>query len=301
MDDPYKILGLERAATEAEIRAAYRKLAKIHHPDLNPGRPEAEAKFKEISAAHMLLSDAEQRGRYDRGEIDASGAEKPQPRRFYRDFGDDPAQDKYRPEGNFGADDFESIFAQAFGGRGGAGFGARERAPRGDIQAQLTVDFLDAANGAVRRLTLPDGQIVDVTIPAGLGDGQILRLKGKGRLGAGGTAAGDLLIEIAVAPHPFLVRDGDDVTIEVPITLREAVLGAKISVPTIKGPVSLVIPPNTQDGSKLRLKGRGIAGGHQYTVVKIVLPREPEPELAAFLETWQPRHPFDPRHKMEGL
>jgi DnaJ-class molecular chaperone len=308
MDDPYKILGVERGATEADIRTAYRKLAKQYHPDLNPGKPEAEEKFKAVASAHALLSDPEQRARYDRGEIDASGQEKPQERKFYRDFGDDESQDKYRAQGHFDADGFEDIFAQAFGRRDRAGFGAGDFgardfgggfAPRGDIQASLTVEFLDAANGAVRRLTLPGGQNVDVTIPAGLQNGQVLRLKGKGVAAQKGIPAGDLLIEVTIAAHPFFVRSGDDILIDLPVTLQEAVLGAKISVPTVKGPVSLSIPANSVDGARLRLKGRGIGGGHQYVTLRIVLPTQPEPELAAFLEGWKPRHPFDPRAKME--
>lgn len=294
MEDPYKVLGVERNATEATIRAAYRRLAKRHHPDLNPGKPESEERFKAINAAYALLSDPEKRARFDRGEIDASGAERPPERPFYRDFGDSAGRAKYRSETAFGADDLESVFGELF----------RERMDRGvDLRGAvahytLTVGFLEAANGAVRRLALPDGRTLDVTIPAGLKDGQVLRLKGQGMPGVGKGPPGDALIEVTVAPHPLFRREGNDVVVELPVTLKEAVLGAKVEVPTIMGPVSVTIPPNSSSGTRLRLKGRGIAGGHQRVVLKIVLPPSAEPELAAFLKSWTPQHPFDPRKGM---
>jgi DnaJ-class molecular chaperone len=294
MDDPYELLGVARTATEAEIRASYRKLAKLHHPDLNPGKKEAEERFKAISAAYALLSDPEKRARFDRGEIDASGMEKPAARQFYRDFGDDTGRAKYRPEQAFDAEDLDRIFAEAFGRRAGGKFSARGA----DAHYALSVDFLAAAMGAVRRLTLPDGRTLDVTIPAGLQDGQVLRLTGQGMPGLGEGPPGDALIEVSVLPHPLFRRQGRDVVVELPVSLQEAVLGAKIEVPTIGGPVSLTIPPRSTSGTRLRLKGRGIAGGHQYVELTVMLPPEAEPELAAFLESWKPRHPFDPRKAM---
>ena len=293
MEDPYKVLGVERTATEEAIRAAYRKLAKRYHPDLNPGKKEAEERFKAISGAYDLLSDKEKRARFDRGEIDASGAERPQARRFYRDFGDEGGREKYRSQ-SFSPEDLESIFGAAFRERFGHGFAARGA----DVHYSLVVDFLEAANGTVRRLALPDGRTLDVTIPAGLKDGQVLRLKGQGMPGGGEAAPGDALIEVSVAPHALFLREGDDVLMELPVTLKEAVLGAKVSVPTIKGPVTLTIPPNSSSGTRLRLKGRGILGAHQYVTLKLVLPHEPEPALAEFLKGWQPRHAFDPRKGM---
>jgi DnaJ-class molecular chaperone len=283
MDNPYTILGVKPNATADEIKAAYRSLAKRHHPDLNPGKPEAADRFKAIASAYDFLADPERRGRFDRGEIDASGAEKPPERPFYRDFAEAPGRRKYTAD----APDFESIFADAFRPRRG-----------GDAAYSLRIDFLEAANGAARRLTLPDGRVLDVTIPAGLRDGQILRLRGQGLSGPGGAAAGDALITVEVAPHPLFRRDGDDIVMTVPITLREAVLGAKIDVPTLKGPVALKIPANSVAGARLRLKGRGIAGGHQYVELAIALSPEPEPELAAFLANWVPLHPIDPRKGM---
>ncbi len=294
MDDPYKTLGVERNATEEAIRAAYRKLAKRHHPDINPGKPEAEERFKAINAAYSLLSDAEKRGRFDRGEIDASGAEKPQARHFYRDFGDHPGGGKYRSEANFGDEELESLFGEAF-----REFARRSaNAQGGDAHYTLMVDFLDAANGAVRRLTLPDGRTLDVTIPPGLTDGQVLRLKGQGRPGIGEGPPGDALIEVSVAPHQLFRRQGNDVIMTLPVTLKEAVLGAKVAVPTIKGQVNLAIPPNSGTGTRLRLKGRGIKGGDQYVELEVIVPHTDEPELAEFLKGWTPRHPFDPRKGM---
>ncbi len=295
--DPYEILGVERTATAEAIQSAYRKLAKKHHPDVNPGKPDAETKFKEIASAYALLSDAEKRARFDRGEIDASGAERPPERSFYRGFGDDAGRTKYRGDGGIDIDDLdlESIFGAAFREQ------ARQhnRPTKGyDMRYALSVDFLDAAKGAVRRLTLPDGNSLDVTIPVGLKDGQMLRLKGKGEPGINGGPPGDALIEVNVAPHAFFRREGNDVVVEVPVTLKEAVLGAKIEVPTISGPVSVTVPPNSVSGRRLRLRGRGIAGGNQEIEIKVVLPSEPEPELATFLETWVPNHPFNPRDKM---
>ena len=294
MKDPYEILGVKRDATPDEIRAAYRRLAKRHHPDLNPGKREAEEQFKAVNTAHDLLSDPKKRARFDRGEIDASGTERPPEQPFYRDFGDDTGRTKYRAEATFDPDELDEFFSRAFRARAGEGFKARGS----DAYYGLTVSFLDAANGAVHRLTLPVGRTLDVDIPAGVSDGQVLRLKGQGVPGIGGAPPGDALVEITVAPHPLFRRVGNDVVLELPVTLKEAVLGARIDVPTIKGPVSLKIPPNSSSGTRLRLIGRGIAGGHQYVEIKIILPHEREPELEEVLKSWTPRHSFDPRAKM---
>ncbi len=299
MEDPYVTLGVERNAAPEAIRAAYRKLAKKHHPDLNPGKPEAADRFKAINAAHDLLSDPEKRARFDRGEIDASGAEKPPERPFYRDFGDATGQGKYRTDAPFDAEDLESILSQAFGrrARGGRGFSARGD----DAQYSLTVSFLDAANGTVRRITLPDGKTLDVTIPAGLQDGHVLRLKGQGHPGFGDGPPGDALVEITVAPHPRFRREGDDIILDLPVTLKEAVLGTTLEVPTVKGPVRLTIPRGSGTGTRLRLRGRGISGGHQFVQLSVVVPPGNEPALEAFLKTWSPEHDADPRAGMEGL
>jgi DnaJ-class molecular chaperone len=297
MKDPYQILGVQRSDDAAAIRAAYRKLAKTHHPDLNPGKPEAAERFKEISAAYELLSDAEKRARFDRGEIDAAGNEVPPQRPFYRDFSEGPSGHR-RYQGNIDPEDLESIFAQAFGG-GGAGRGQRFTARGADAHYTLTVSFLDAANGTTRRITMPEGKTLDVRIPAGVQDGQIIRLKGQGMPGLGGGPSGDALVEIAVAPHPLFQREGDDVIVELPVTIKEAVVGATLEVPTIKGKVRLTIPPGSGTGTRLRLRGRGIRQGHQFVELHIVHPPGEEPELAEFLKGWKPRTPFDPRAGLE--
>lgn len=291
MEDPYKILGLERNATDAQIRSAYRKLAKKHHPDLNPGDPKAEKLFKSISAAHDLLADPEQKGRFDRGEIDMNGNQQA-PRygggqTFHRDFNNTGPEASFRSGAGFSPDDLDSLFGNAFSGRGGRGFAAQGQS----VRYTLSVDFLDAANGAVKRLTLPDGKTLNVTIPPGFEDGHTLRLKGKGQPGFNGGPPGDALIEVTVLPHSIFTRSGNDVVVQMPLTLKEAVLGTKVEVPTLKGTVSLTIPPHSSNGQRLRLKGRGIAGGHQYVELKVVLPSADEPELTAFLESWTPRHP----------
>jgi DnaJ-class molecular chaperone len=285
MKDPYEILGVQKTDSDAAIRSAYRKLAKRHHPDVNPGKPEALERFKEISAAYDLLGDKEKRARYDRGEIDAAGNEVPPRGPYYRDFGDAAGREKYRADAGFDAEDLESILAQAFGGRAGTGGGRRFSMRGQDAHYQLTLDFLDAVNGATRRVTLPDGRTLDVRVPAGVQDGQVIRLKGQGMPGIGDGAPGDALVEIIVV---------------LPVTLQEAVLGTTLEVPTIRGPVRLTIPPNSGRGTRLRLRGRGIEGkGHQFVELHPVLPPAEEPELAEFLKTWKPRHPIDPRAAME--
>jgi len=292
MRDPYEVLGVQKTDSEAAIRAAYRKLAKRHHPDVNPGKPEAAERFKEIGAAYGLLSDPDKRARYDRGEIDASGQEVPQ-RPFYRDFGDAAGREKYRAQAGFGAEDLESAFAHAFGGQRFSARGA-------DAHYQLTISFLDAANGTRRRVTLPDGRTLDVRVPHGMRDGQIIRLKGQGMAGLGGGPPGDALVEVTVAPHKLFRREGDDIVIELPVTLQEAVLGAALEVPTIRGAVRLSIPANSGSGTRLRLRGRGIGHGHQYVELHVVVPPGEEPELAEFLKTWKPRHAVDPRAGLES-
>ncbi|MBD0270619.1 MAG: J domain-containing protein [Acetobacteraceae bacterium] len=305
MDDPYEILGVARTASADEIRKVYRALAKRWHPDTNPDKPEAETRFKAVSAAYALLSDPEQRARFDRGEIDASGAERPPPPPpggGWRDWADAPGGARYRSSAEgFGARfdeaDLEDFLSRAFGGAAGRG----PRGPRrgADIRASLQVSFLDAARGASREVTLPDGRAVRLTIPKGAETGTVLRLAGQGMPGTGeGAPPGDLLAEIEVQPHRFFRREGDDIVLDLPVTLKEAVLGAKVEVPTVDGPVTLAIPPRSGEGTRLRLRGRGVNGGHQYVVLKPVLPTEPETELEEFLRRWTPRDARDPRAGM---
>jgi DnaJ-class molecular chaperone len=299
---PYEVLGVKPDASADEIRKVYRKLAKQFHPDLNPGKPEAEARFKSISAAYDLLSDPDKRARYDRGEIDESGAERPQ-REYYRGYAEGAQGRRYQPEGEMDLSDLEDLFA-AFGSagrrRGQRAEGFRARG--GDRHFVLTVDFVIAATGGKQRISLASDEWLDVTIPPGIEEGQVLRLRGKGGPGFGGGAAGDALIEVHIAPHPLFRRDGDNVLLELPISLGEAVLGARISVPTVTGSVTMTIPKGSDTGTQLRLRGKGIQKktnpGDEIVTLKVVIGGSGDPELAEFLDRWAPRHPFDPRQGM---
>jgi DnaJ-class molecular chaperone len=298
---PYEVLGVKPDASADEIRKIYRKLAKQFHPDLNPGKPEAEARFKEVSAAYDLLSDPEKRARYDRGEIDESGAERP--RYQYRSYAEGAEGRKYQPEGEMDLNDLEDLFAAFSSGRGGGRRGgATFRARGGDSHFTLTVDFVEAATGGKKRLSLAPEEWLDVTIPPGINDGQVLRLKGKGGPGLGGGPAGDALIEVHVAPHPLFRRDGDDVQIELPVSLTEAVLGARVTVPTVTGPVTMTVPKGSDTGTQLRLRGKGMQRrrnpGDQYVTLKVVIGRAADPALAEFLEKWATQNPFDARQGM---
>lgn len=300
--DPYKILGVDRNASEEDIRKAYRALAKKYHPDLNVEDKTAAERFKEIASAYDILGDAEKRKRYDKGEIDAEGHERPE-RQFYRQYAEGAEGAKYRgPAGGaFGEADLGDLFADLFGRRGKSEEGfTRMRMAGADRRYTLTVPFLEAARGGKRRITLPSGETLDITIPAGIGDGETLRLKGKGGAGMGGGPAGDAYVTIDVEPHQVFERKGRDIYADVPVTLDEAVLGARIEVETIGGLVAVTVPPASNSGTVLRLKGRGIAPakgtpGDHFARLKVVLPKEPDAELRAFLETWRKTHPYTPR------
>ncbi len=296
--DPYEILGVKRDASKNDIQAAYRRRAKKLHPDLNPGNKQAEQDFKDLSAAYEVLRDEDKRNRFDRGEIDAAGAERPE-RRYYRDFADAGAGAYENGAGfaDFGGGD--DIFAEFFSRRGRRN--VRMRGP--DVHYSMEIDFLDAVNGGTRQVTLSDGQTLDIQIPPGARDGQTLRLRGKGGAGEGGAEAGDALIELRVRPHPFYRRDGDDIRLDLPISLREAVLGGKVRVPTPAGPVAASVPENSSSGRTLRLKGKGVARrngtrGDAYATLKIVLPDRPDPELKAFVAGWSAGRDADPRRAM---
>jgi DnaJ-class molecular chaperone len=295
-DDPYTVLGVPRTATEDEVRKAYRKLAKELHPDLNPeNRTSAEERFKKVTGAYEIVGDAEKRKQFDRGEIDANG----EPRRgFQRTY----AGGGGRTAGGRPDDDvsFSDIFSDLFGpmrGRGEAGspFGVRGR----DARYSLEIDFLEAATGAKKRVTLPDGGTLDINVPQGVRDGQTLRLRGKGSAGMRGAEPGDALVEIRVRPHPHFKRVDDDILLDVPITIDEAVLGAKIEVPTITGRVQLALPKGTSSGRTFRLKGKGVhntAGraGDQLVTVRIVLPEQIDDGLSYFLSEWRQKNSYSP-------
>ncbi len=298
---PYEVLGVGKNATQKDIQSAYRKLAKKLHPDLNPGDKDAEERFKAVSAAYALLGDEEKRGKYDRGEIDETGAETP-PRQYYRDYASAGATGG-RYEGNQSFSDFgnvDDIFSGFFSQRG------RQQGGKGrDAYFSMELDFLEAANGTKKQISLPDGPPIDLTIPPGTRDGQTLRLRGKGEPGHGGAPAGDARIEIRVRPHSFYRQDGDDVRYEIPISLTEAVLGGKIRVPTLDGAVNVTIPPHSNTGKTLRLKGKGLhkpGGGHgdAYVTLQVVLPQTPDHELTAFAERWEAGKAQAPRRHMGG-
>jgi len=302
MKDPYETLGVTRSATDKEIKDAFKKLARKFHPDLHPGDKEAEAKFKDISAANDLLRDKEKRRRFDAGEIDASGAERPQ-ERFYRDFADEPVYDSHAAQDGFDSnEELEEFLAKAFAGRGQQ---RTFRARGQDVSYELPVAFLDAANGATHTITLPEGKTLQVTVPEGAEDRQMLRLKEQGMPGYGGAPPGDAYVELHIQPHPFFRRKDDNIHVEVPVTLREAMLGDRIQVPTIGQPVTVTVPKGSNSGITLRLRERGIRNrktgqrGHQLITLKVVLPTAEEPELLEFLEAWQPKNEQNPRREME--
>jgi DnaJ-class molecular chaperone len=309
MRDPYEVLGVSKSASEAEIKKAFRSLAKKHHPDTHAGDATAQKKFQEISGAYEIVGDKEKRAKFDSGEIDASG----NPRGFdphaqggnpfgggggQRDYNFSWGQNGDTAQG-FSAEDLFSDLLGGLGGRGG-----RQQPRQGqDFTVSTTVSFEEAARGGSRRVMLPNGEQIDVKIPPGLKDGQQIRLKGRGGAGRRGGPAGDVLMQVSVAPHPYYTRDGRDLRMELPVTLREAVLGGKVPVPTLTGPVSLSIPANSNTGQTLRLKGKGIpahgpeAVGDLYVKLVVTLPEKADDALREFAESW--KMSYDPRSKLK--
>lgn len=296
MKNPYEVLGVAPTATADEIKNAYRKLAKKLHPDLNPGDKTSEEKFKDVNTAYDLLKDAEKRKRFDNGEIDAAGAEQRQ-RHYYRDYAAADEGHPYTSDAGYadfmgGDDAFAELLRRAQAAR------ANQRGE--DLHYRLPIDFVESITGANKRLTLPEGGTLDVKIPPGLTDGQVLRLKGKGAPGAGKGGPGDALIEVEVLPDARFVRKGDDILLELPVSLAEAVLGGPVRVPTPGGEVTMSVPKGSNTGTTLRLKGKGAprrGGGHgdELVKLKVVLPKPPDPELEAFVENWSKARAFNPR------
>jgi DnaJ-class molecular chaperone len=322
MRDPYDVLGVSKSASAADIKSAFRKLAKKLHPDANKHDPKAASRFAELNAAYEIVGDAEKRKAYDRGEIDAEG--KPRFQGFEGfgaghpgGFGNESAFETFtfgpggfqrsggRTRGGFGGfeDILKDVFSGARGGRGGAQFEEEEfPAPHGgDVTAAVTITLAEAAKGAKRRVQLPTGKEVEVKIPPGLATGQQIRLKGQGVAGARGRP-GDVLITVTVAPHPLFERAGTDLRLELPVTLYEAVLGGKVRVPTLDGTVELAIPPGTNAGRTFRLRGKGFPAkegtGDLLATVRIVLPEGGDAELEELMRKWRDGKPYDPRKRM---
>lgn len=332
MRDPYEVLGVPKNASSAAIKTAFRRLAKKLHPDANRQDKKAASKFAEINAAYEILGEDSKRKAFDRGEIDAEG--KPRFQGFegfnhgagprQGGFGQGSGQDggfesfTYGPEGfqrgpgaGRGAGGFrggiDDIIKEMFGGTGGAGAGRRARSPQEDfagpvpardVTGAVTITLNEAAKGTTRRVHLPSGKEIEAKIPAGLADGQTIRLKGQGLPSPDGSV-GDALITVSVAPHPLFVRDGANLRLELPITLYEAVLGAKVRVATLDGAVELAIPRGTNSGQTFRLKGKGLPGkggaGDLYATVRIMLPERNDPDLEELMRKWRDQNPYDPR------
>jgi DnaJ-class molecular chaperone len=326
MRDPYDVLGVSKNASAAEIKSAFRRQAKKLHPDANKHDPKAAARFAELNAAYEILGEADKRKAFDRGEIDAEGKPRFQGfegfgagRRPGAGFGQegvfetftwgrDGVQRAGGRAGGGGFRGFEDILKEAFGGRGGrpgGGFQFEEELGGSgagqDVTAALTITLPEAAKGTKKRVQLPTGKAVEVKIPPGLNDGQTIRLKGQGLAGGRGHA-GDLLITVSIAPHPLFARDGADLRLELPITLYEAVLGAKVRVPTLDGAVELAIPAGTNSGRTFRLKGKGLPAkdgtGDLLAAVRIMLPERGDADLDELMRRWRETKPYDPRKDM---
>jgi len=323
MRDPYSILGVSKGASEAEVKSAYRRLAKKLHPDANKHDPKAASHFAELNAAYEIVGDDDKRKAFDRGEIDAEG--KPRFQGFegaqpgggagfgpggghFESFSFGPDGFQRRGRGGFQGGGFEDMLRGMFGGaaRGGRtqfepeDFGAAVSGQ--DLQASLTISLADAAKGVKTRVHLPTGKDVEVKIPAGLTGGQQIRLKGQGWPSAVGKA-GDALITVNVAPHPVFKPEGADLRLDLPITLYEAVLGGRVRVPTLDGAVELAIPAGTDSGRTFRLKGKGLkaktGAGDLLATVRIVLPEHADDELKELMRKLRDKKPYDPRSDME--
>ena len=300
MADPYQLLGVSRESTLDDIRKAYRRLAKKNHPDLHPDDKAAEARFKEIASAYDIVGDEKKRARFDAGEIDAGGVERQQQpeREFYRQHAEAPQGFKYERRWNGAEQNEADLFAELFGARGA---GAKARGS--DTSYTFSVEFTEAISGAKKRVVMADGKKLDVIIPAGMKDGQTLRLRGQGHPGFGGAEPGDILVEVHVKPHPVFRREDNNIRSTLPITLGEALAGTKLTFETVSGTVQLSVPKNANTGTILRLRGKGVPAasgrGDHLVELKVVLPDHPDDEFVHSITAWELKHPYDPR-KTEG-
>lgn len=304
--DPYLELGVSRGASADEIRKAFRKLAKQFHPDTNPGDKKAEDRFKQVSAAFDILGDAEKKKKFDAGEIDADGRET-----MRGPFGGAGGGGPFgrggfsRGGGGDGPeidlnDLFGDILGRNRGGGAGGGFGGGFSAKGADVRARLDIDLEEAIKGGKKRVAFSDGRTIDVTIPAGAQEGQTLRLKGQGGQGRGGP--GDALIELAIKPHPIYRHEGGHLVMDLPVSVPDAVLGGKVEAPTPDGPVNVTVPKGANSGSKLRLKGRGLADGkgHRgdlYARLVVTLPETIDEDLEKFAQAWRDQKPYAPKRR----
>ena len=302
--DPYQELGVSRSASADEIRKAFRKLAKQHHPDTNPGNKAAEERFKQVSAAFDILGDAEKRKKFDAGEIDADGRE------TMRGFGGGgpfggqqggPWGGQGRYSETLEGGDLGDLFSEILGRRGGGGGGFGGFSQRGsDVRAKLEIDLEEAIHGAKKRIAFSDGRTIDVTIPKGAEEGQTLRLKGQGSPGRGGP--GDAFIELVMRPHPIFRREGEALVMDLPVSIPDAVLGGKVEARTPDGAVTLTVPKGANSGQSLRLKGKGLSDsrgkrGDLLARIVLMLPDKPDQELEGFAERWRKERPYTPRKK----
>ncbi len=280
MKDPYAILGVAPGASAEELKSAYRRRARELHPDIDPGNPWAENEFKELAAAYDLLSDPGRRARFDGGEPDGPSKRPPRAKPKRRQ----PAPPKH-------------------GAKRGKTAGLKIKGA--DVEYSLRVDFMEAALGAERHISMATGKRLKVKIPPGTEDGRVLRLKGQGMAGIGGGADGNALVEILVDPHPVFRRDKFDIHVDVPVTLPEAVLGGKIEAPTVYGVVTVTVPKGSNTGTSLRLKGKGLPGGKKsngakgdaFVHLRVVLPKKPDKAFIRFLEEWAPGKAYKVRAK----
>jgi len=298
MTDPYAILGVSKTADADEIRRAYRKLAKSLHPDARPGDKAAEEKFKQVTQAFTLLSDPEQRARFDRGEIDSQGQERPA--YHYRSRGGGGPSDR-GPSGRFEdlGDLFSDLFTDFSGPRG------RGQPMRGaDVQAPVSISFETAMKGGKTRVSLPNGKALEVALPAGVEAGKVLRLRGQGHPGRDSGPAGDALVEVRITEHAFFRRDGDNIRVDLPITLKEALFGGAVRAPTIDGLVEIRVPAGANSGAQMRLRGKGAPkadGGRGDQIIRLMvdIPLN-DPDLESFIEGWTPPTDYDPRKRFRN-